>query len=532
MANKVEYIMSLNDKSFNSTLDGANSKVNAFEANIGRIGKMVAGAFAINAIANFAKEVTTVGAQFDSYEASLATLLGSEKQAHEVFNQIKADAKATPFDTESLVLANRALIGAGEEAGKAREVILDLSNVIAATGGDSNNLKSMAVNLNQIKSIGKASAMDIKQFVFAGIPIYKLLAEATGKNVEEVKEMDVSYDLLTKTLNKAYKGADGTRTALDKMAASTAGQISNLEEAITFLKVDLYNGLKPVIQEVLVAAANFVQVFVDGIQWAKDNKDGLAKVFAPVKKMIDPIINAIGGLVDKFKQVNGEGSMLENIFNKIGSVMLFLEPAFAAVGEMIGAVIDAFGILAVGVMNFVDRFQKPIAGVLTAVRNVFIGIWTAAKHYIGGVANLIGGILSGDLGQIKEGLKSIGQGFLEGNPIAQGINAAKGFSEGYEKGLKTTDFFGDKNKEKESALGGTANSMAASGSAASSSGSKVSGSKVGSAKPTTININIHNLVNELLIKVESLGMDKHKVAAEVSKLFLGVVNDANRLAGL
>ena len=58
----------------------------------------------------------------------------------------------------------------------------------------------MAANMQQIKTVGKATAMDIRQFGIAGINIYEMLHRSTGKSIEQVKEMDVSYEDLSKAM--------------------------------------------------------------------------------------------------------------------------------------------------------------------------------------------------------------------------------------------------------------------------------------------------------------------------------------------
>lgn len=46
----------------------------------------------------------------------------------------------------------------------------------------------MAQNLQQIKNAGKATAADIKQFAYAGIDVYGILADYTGKSTAEVQK--------------------------------------------------------------------------------------------------------------------------------------------------------------------------------------------------------------------------------------------------------------------------------------------------------------------------------------------------------
>src|SRR6267154_2772382 len=131
MPEKVEYVISLRDTNFSSGLDNANNKANGLENTINKIATAAAAYKAFE----FGKDIVDVGAKFDSYEIGLATLLKSEEKAHQVFEQIKADAKNTPLETEGLVIANRALISAGVSASTARKDVLNLANAIVATGG-------------------------------------------------------------------------------------------------------------------------------------------------------------------------------------------------------------------------------------------------------------------------------------------------------------------------------------------------------------------------------------------------------------
>ena len=59
------------------------------------------------------------------------------------------------------------LITTGESADKSRQAINSLANAVALTGGDSYTLERMASNLQQIKNVGKATSMDIRQFGMA-----------------------------------------------------------------------------------------------------------------------------------------------------------------------------------------------------------------------------------------------------------------------------------------------------------------------------------------------------------------------------
>ena len=101
-------------------------------------------------------------AQIETYMTRLTTLTGSAEKANDILNQIKKDALATPFEVSSLTQAESLLLSTGLSAEDARKDILALGDAISASGGGNAELSRMAVNLQQIRNVGKASALDIK----------------------------------------------------------------------------------------------------------------------------------------------------------------------------------------------------------------------------------------------------------------------------------------------------------------------------------------------------------------------------------
>lgn len=157
----------------------------------------------------------------------LTTFVG-EKQAKNIYSQLQQDAAATPFNTSSLLMVDRALISAGVNADKARLDMLGLANAISATGGGDAELSRMATNMQQIRNQGKATAMDVRQFAIAGINIYQILADATHKTVKQTKDMTVTYDLLSFALRKAMNTGGLYAGAMDRQSASIYGKWSTL----------------------------------------------------------------------------------------------------------------------------------------------------------------------------------------------------------------------------------------------------------------------------------------------------------------
>lgn len=217
-------------------------------------GQLLASAFqtigkaALDAGTEVVKTGAAYNAQIEQYQVALTNMLGSEDLAVEVLNQIKADAARTPFDTAGLTKANQLLISAGVDAESSRQTILALGDAVSATGGGNEELSRMAQNLQQIKNAGKATSADIKQFAYAGIDVYGILADYTGKSTAEVQKMTVTYDLLTAALENASSEGGRYYNAMQTQSETLNGEWNTLKDNATQLAgvmtEDLTNGLK------------------------------------------------------------------------------------------------------------------------------------------------------------------------------------------------------------------------------------------------------------------------------------------------
>ena len=201
------------------------------------------------------KQVVSTGvqynAQLEQYQTALTNMLGSEAEAVALLDEIKQDAAKTPFDTAGLVKANELLISTGIDAESSRRTILALGDAVSATGGGNDELSRMAQNLQQIQNAGKATSADIKQFAYAGIDVYGILADYTGKTAEEVQNMTVTYDLLSNALISAADEGGRYFNSMSTQSETLNGKWSTLKDNATqlagLMTGDLTDGVKTVI---------------------------------------------------------------------------------------------------------------------------------------------------------------------------------------------------------------------------------------------------------------------------------------------
>ena len=273
-----------------------------------------------SALLSAGKKVVEAGvsynAQLEQYQTALTNMLGSASAAENALEQIKQDAARTPFDTAGLVKANELLISTGVDADSSRKVILALGDAVSATGGGNEELSRMAQNLQQIKNAGKATAADIKQFAYAGIDVYGILADYTGKSTEEVQKMTVTYDLLTAALESAAEEGGRYYDAMSTQSETINGQWNTLKDNATqlagLLTEDLTTALKKVVSgmnDITVAAAE---------AYKTDGWSGLIGEITGLSDVADKAKSSIVGLKAVFDSLkSGEIGILHGDWDSV-----------------------------------------------------------------------------------------------------------------------------------------------------------------------------------------------------------------------
>ena len=226
-------------------------------------------------IINFVKGGVEYNAEIETYLTRLTTLTGSAEKANDILDQIKKDALSTPFDVSSLTQAESLLMATGISAEEARKDILALGDAVSASGGGNAELQRMAVNLQQIKNVGKASSLDIKQFAYAGIDIYGLLADSMGITREEASKLDVSYEMLSSALSKASGEGGKYYKAMEKQSKTMNGATSNLKESWNALKGELAKG-------VFNAIKGLIPKLTELFDWLSKHKDLVIAIVVPI----------------------------------------------------------------------------------------------------------------------------------------------------------------------------------------------------------------------------------------------------------
>lgn len=290
--NGMEGFANSTDKASGKSLAGAIAQGTVMASVFSKLGSA-----ALSAAEGFISSGIEYNAQIEKYTTGFTNMLGSAEAAQQVMSQIQEDAAKTPFDVASLTQANQYLISAGENASYARNTIMALGDAVSATGGGNDELNRMSQNLQQIANTGKATTADIKQFAYAGIDVYGILADYTGKSTAEVQNMTISYDLLTQALQAASEEGGRYYNSMDTQSQTMNGRVSTLQDNVKqlagLLTGDLSSGVGVVIgnlNDMLVAAQE---------AYKTDGWIGLAGAITGLTEPINTAKNALKDFASK-----------------------------------------------------------------------------------------------------------------------------------------------------------------------------------------------------------------------------------------
>lgn len=198
------------------------------------------------------------------FKTSGQTAEEAAKNTADLIANQKELSMATGIATDNLIDANKMLIASGVSGDDAQKAISALSKAIVATGGGNEELSRMASNLQQISNTGKASSADMKQFAMAGVDLYGLMADSTGKTVDELKDMDITFDMIVEALDSATAEGGKFFEASQVGATTLQGQMNTLQSTI---QDGLGKAFEPVNQALSEQLLPLAQQLIEDINW-------------------------------------------------------------------------------------------------------------------------------------------------------------------------------------------------------------------------------------------------------------------------
>jgi tape measure domain-containing protein len=381
-------------------------------------------------------EMVSQSMQKEQAITGLTTFLGKQG-AQDAYKNIRQDANVTPYDTASLLEVNRALISAGANAKDARTDTMNLANAVSAVGGGNDVLTRMAANMQQIKTVGKATSMDIRQFGIAGINIYEMLARSTGKNIKEVKEMDVTYADLSKALAMSNSKGGIYEGAMAAQSQTMSGKWSTVKDNFSTAASDIGDAFSPVFNKLLDLGIKFANAISPALQSAQP--------------YIDAMSNGIGKAVDYIMAIVNGTSTWSGWVNVIRDVFLSIWDISVKIGtnlwNLVSRVIDFVkqSQILKDLFLFIGWIFEKVGAILVWIGDKILWIWDNVLRPILNAVEWIYKHLTGRGLEVKSTTKIIpAPKKPDDSPIGKGMALTKDNATSSEKAGDTVSGAGPK----------------------------------------------------------------------------------------
>ena len=163
---------------------------------------------------------------------------------------------------------------------------------------------------------GRAFGIDIRQFAFAGIPIYKMLQEEVGLTGEALSDFiedgGVTFDLLEGMFKSATEEGGVWAGAFERQMGTLNQSVSNLQDNFTVFAIDFVRqtGLFDKAKEIIARVSDAIQ----------DNRESIFSFGSTLVNVAEGAINIFG---------TSAGFLIEQAI-KLNDVIIALTVSFGA----------------------------------------------------------------------------------------------------------------------------------------------------------------------------------------------------------
>ncbi|MBK9156786.1 MAG: tape measure protein [Micropruina sp.] len=392
----------VDDSGMERDLKGVEAKSTGF---LGGLGGKLAGAVAAFGLATMAKDAVSLGIStagaMENASIAFETMLGSGQAAQVFLSQLKDFAAKTPFEFPELQTAASSLISIGVDAGKVIPIMTTLGNVTSGMGTGSEGVKRATVAIQQMIAAGRIQAEDLNQLRDAGIPVYDLLAAATGKSKEEISKLaqtgKLGKDELTAMMDAlaSGKGLEQFAGLMDKQSNSLLGMWSTFQDTWGVGLATAFEPILPAIKDGLGGVSEFLTgSFFPGVSGALEAFAGsiswIGQVWAAI---FDPSIDTstLGGagqvLVDLGTAATGMWDAVQPLFGTVAAGFLTIFAALSGGGPTVDDLSAGFYGAFTAVQTFAD-YANP------ALQGLFGWIAGSLVPAVQGFAAAVGGYLA------------------------------------------------------------------------------------------------------------------------------------------
>lgn len=407
-------------------------------------------------IGALAKQAIAYNSSMENYVTNFGVMLGDEAAAVEHVAQLREMAAKTPFGMTELANASQTMQSFGLDAEYSMAAMKQLGDISL---GNKERFGALALAFSQVSSAGKLTGQDLLQMVNAGFNPLNTIAEKTGTNLGDLKDVmaggkgSKDFQKAMKAAKKEVKklgdqasdgakmlaqiGEDGYISAemvgkameietspggrfyngMEKASQTFSGMVSTLEDDAAALVGKIFEPMtQNLTGNLLPLAQNYLTRLGDAFETG--GIDGLVNAFGVV--LGDAISRTAESLPDVLTLASGLlTSIGDSLTANASTIMDGLTSALTAIATsgLPETTITTLGTLATTLLSSLATEMQTNAGtILSGITN---GLVTLMESGFTGeaVKSLVGiatGLVSGIVAQLPEALPALAAGIIDG----------------------------------------------------------------------------------------------------------------------
>jgi tape measure domain-containing protein len=191
--------------------------------------------------------------EYQQSRIAFDTMLGSAEKGQKMMKELSDFAKKTPFNLPQVVEGAKSLLAYRISADKIIPTFNALGNIAAGVGRE--KLPQLTLAFGQVRTAGKLTGQELRQFTEAGVPLLDVLAQQSGKTASQIKEdmekgIAPSFGEVEKALFSMSEKGGTFYNLMEKQSQTFAGRMSNIGDTVGqiirgMLGIDVEGNVKP-----------------------------------------------------------------------------------------------------------------------------------------------------------------------------------------------------------------------------------------------------------------------------------------------
>jgi tape measure domain-containing protein len=208
----------------------------------------------------FVRDSVRAAASVQQWGLSFEVMTGSAQLAKQTMEELSEFAMQSSFDLPDVVSNAKQLMGMGIELENVIPTMKMLGDTAAGLGVP---LQRLALNFGQVKSQGKLTGRELRDFAISGVPLLETLANSMGKTKQEitamVSESKIGFtDVRNAFIAMTSEGGKFNNLMQRTVNETLAGKVSNLRDQFFRLRAEIGNELLPVVSDVADELQRFI----------------------------------------------------------------------------------------------------------------------------------------------------------------------------------------------------------------------------------------------------------------------------------